>query len=71
VVQYHAAWREFFLPMVTRQVKVQDYQRVPRFRLVEEPWSRVAGRASVGLIGLLGAASLVAGGLQRHPVTGD
>jgi ABC-2 type transport system permease protein len=71
---YHREWRDYFVPLIVRNVKLTSFDEVPRFHYREESIADVALRVVVSLLGLiipamvLGAIGLAS--LRRYPVTG-
>jgi ABC-2 type transport system permease protein len=76
VDEFHVEWREFFVSRVFARETLgpADYDRIPKFRFVEESPAAVQSRVSKGLAGLLAPGILVfalgMGGLRRYPITG-
>jgi ABC-2 type transport system permease protein len=76
VDEYHRAWQGFFVPKIMRRelLSESDFATIPEFQFREESTAAVAGRASVGLAGLLlptlavGLFGLAA--FRRYPVAG-
>jgi len=49
---YHAAWRQFFTPLIFQKASFTDYRTTPRFAFEEETSGRVAGRVTPAVLGL-------------------
>jgi ABC-2 type transport system permease protein len=58
---FHQSWRAHFTPRIVQKALLvaDDYDRFPAFMFREEPAGAVAGRAMIGLIGLLIPALLI------------
>jgi len=58
---FHQSWRVHFTSRIVQKALIVagDYDRFPAFMFREEPAGAVAGRAMIGLIGLLIPALLI------------
>ncbi len=71
---FQAEWKAFFVPRVMKEQRLtpSDYESMPRFELLDEPFSEVAGRVSAALLGLLVPAGGIAVwallGFRRYPL---
>lgn len=71
---FHAAWRDFFTPLVFRKARFLDYAAAPRFVYVEETSAALAARVWPSVIGLLLPALVIGwwalARLKRFPIVG-
>jgi len=69
---YHAAWRQFFTPLIFQKASFTDYRTTPRFAFEEETSGRVADRVTPAVLGLaipaLALVWLALARLGRFPV---
>lgn len=49
---YHAAWRQFFTPLIFQKASFTDYRATPRFAFDEETSGSVAARVTPAVLGL-------------------
>jgi ABC-2 type transport system permease protein len=49
---YHAAWRQFFTPLIFQKASFTNYAGTPRFEFDEETAGTVAGRVAPAVFGL-------------------
>lgn len=76
VDRFHRDWQGFFLPKVLKNtpLTLADYERFPRFRYVEQPFSELNPRLFGGLLGLLIPIGLLylfsVRRVRNYPVTG-
>jgi ABC-2 type transport system permease protein len=75
VEDFHARWRDYFLPQIVQKVKLTaaSYDEFPVFEFRDEPLSAVAVRSGVGLLMLLAGAGVLAvlgyRRLNSYPIT--
>jgi ABC-2 type transport system permease protein len=73
VEAYHERWRDYFVGLVFRKARLQNYSDVPRFTFEEEPIDVVGRRVIIALAGLAIPALLLAAmafvRLGRYPIT--